>query len=185
MVYILHQVKRSLCALILGIVVAASLVAVASAAERSVGTGPDDWWTAYPDQHPNAGSEVDHPRWVLDTLRDKPLLILDHSTNCKACIDQENAADAVMEDYGGDIAYENLITNAGDFRAEELFEVYDPDGGKQYIPLTIVLTLVEGSDGKVVVGWHSVEDATSVEWLRSLVRDAIELHGENVGGWDA
>lgn len=183
MVDISHPVKIKSCVLILGIVVAASIVA--SAAERSVGTGPDDWWTVYPDQHPNAGSEVDHPPWVLDRLKDKPILILDHSTNCEACIDQENAALVVMEDYGDDIAYENLISGSGDFRAEELFEVYDPDGGKQYVPLTIVLTLVEGPDGKVVVGWQSAEDATGVDWLRSLVRDAIELHGENVGGWDA
>lgn len=184
MVDISHPVKIKSCALILGIIMAVGLVAVASAAERSVGSGPDDWWTAYPDRHPDAGSQVPHPRWVLDILRDRPLLILDHSTNCKACTDQEEAADAVLEDYGDDIAFENLIVNVGDFRAEGLFDVYDPDGGKQYIPLTIVLTLVEGSDGKVVVAWHSVEDATSVEWLRSLVRDAIELHGENVGGWD-
>jgi len=185
LVDISHPVKIESCALILGIIMAVGLVAVASAAERSVGSGPDDWWTAYPDRHPDAGSQVPHPRWVLDILRDRPLLILDHSTNCRACTDQEEAADAVLEDYGDDIAFENLIVNVGDFRAEGLFDVYDPDGGKQYIPLTIVLTLVEGSDGKVVVAWHSVEDATSVEWLRSLVRDAIELHGENVGGWDA
>jgi len=185
LVDISYLVKSKSCALILGIIVAASLVAVVSAADRSVGTGPDDWWTAYPDHHQNAGSEVDHPLWVLEILKDRPLLILDHSTNCKACIDQEDAADAVMEEYGSDIRYENLIVNVGDFRAEGLFDVYDPDGGKQYIPLTIVLTLVEDSDGNVVVGWQSAEDATGVDRLRSLVEDAIELHDENVGGWDA
>ena len=181
MVYISHQFKISLCALILGIIMAAGLVAVASAAERSVGTGPDDWWTAYPDHHPMAGSDVDHPPWVLKILQDRPLLILDHSTNCIPCIEQEKAADAVMEDYGDDIAYENLVPGVGDFNADEIFDIY----GIQYIPLTIVLTLVEDEAGNVVVGWHTAEDATGVDWLRSVVEDAIEFHEENVGGWDA
>ena len=33
--------------------------------EHAVGSGDDDWWTAYPDQHENSGSAVEHPDWVL------------------------------------------------------------------------------------------------------------------------
>jgi len=178
---------KCLTTLVVGIVLAAGLVGAVSATEYSVGTGPDDWWTVYPDQHPNAGSEVDHPQWILDSLEEKPVLILDHSTGrCKACIDQESYVDAVLEDNGDDVTYENLISGGGDTRADELFDIYDPNGGKPYIPLTVILTLVEDSDGNVVVGWHSMEDPTGgEEMVRSYVEDAIDYHEENVGDWDA
>jgi hypothetical protein len=163
---------------------AAGLVGTVSAAEHSVGSGPDDWWTVYPDQHPEAGSEVDHPQWVLTELEEKPVLILDHSVEkCKACIEQEGYVDAVLEKYGDDVTYKNLIS-IEDPRADELFEIYDPNGGKPYIPLTVILTLVEDSDGNVVVGWHSMEDPDGgEEMVRSYVVDAIEYHEENVGEW--
>jgi hypothetical protein len=186
LVSITHLTKIKLSALVMGAVMVAGLIATVSAAEYSVGSGPDDWWTVYPDQHPDAGSEVDHPQWVLDELEDKPILILDHSTNCKACIDQEEAADAVLEEVGEEsIAYENLIAEPSNERAASLFDVYDPNGGKPYIPLTIIITLVEDEDGNVVVGWHSAEDDTGEDWLSSYVQDAIDYHEENVGDWDA
>lgn len=164
---------------------AAGLVGVVSAAERSVGSGPDDWWTVYPDQHPEAGSEVEHPKWVLDSLDEKPVLILDHSTGkCKACIEQEGYVDAVLEEYGDGVTYENLIYGVGDDKADGLFEIYDPNGGKNYIPLTVILTLVEDSDGNVVIGWHSMEDPDGgEEMVKSYIEDAIDYHEENVGEW--
>jgi hypothetical protein len=189
LVYISRLIKdKCLTTLVVGIIVlAAGLVGAVSATEYSVGSGPDDWWTVYPDQHPNAGSEVDHPQWILDELEEKPVLILDHSTGkCKACIDQESYVDAVLEDYGDDVTYENLISGGSDTRADELFDIYDPNGGKPYIPLTVILTLVEDSDGNVVVGWHSMEDpAGGEEMVRSYIEDAIDYHEENVGDWDA
>jgi ABC-type sugar transport system substrate-binding protein len=47
---------------------------------HAVGSGDDDWWTAYPDQHEASGSAVEHPDWVLDALKEKPVLILIHSS---------------------------------------------------------------------------------------------------------
>jgi len=188
LVFISHLIKiKHLTTLVVGIILAAGLVAVVSATEYSVGSGPDDWWTVYPDQHPNAGSEVDHPQWILDTLEEKPVLVLDHSAGkCKACVDQESYVDAVLEDYGDDVTYENLISGGSDQKAGELFDIYDPNGGKPFIPLTIVLTLVQDSDGNVVVGWHSMEDAAGgEEMVRSHVEDAIDYHEENVENWDA
>jgi len=186
LVYISHSIKiKRLTALVVGIVLVVGHIAAVSAAEYSVGSGPDDWWTVYPEQHPNAGSEVNHPQWVLDDLKEKPILILDHSAGkCKACVDQEAYVDAVLDDYGDDVAYENLISGGSDLKAEELFDIYDPNGGKSYIPLTIVLTLVEDSDGNVVVGWHSMEDAAGgEEMVRSRVEDAIDYHEKNVEEW--
>jgi hypothetical protein len=46
--------------------------------------------------------------------------------------------------------------------------------------------LVEDSEGNVVVGWHSMEDAAGgEEMVRSYVGDAIDYHEENVEDWDA
>jgi len=187
LVYISHLIKiRCLTTLIVGIILATGLIAVVSAAEYSVGSGPDDWWTVYPDQHPNAGSAVAHPQWILDSLEEKPILILDHSAGkCKACVDQETDVNAVLEDYGDDLTYENLISGSGDDKADELFNIYDPNGGKSTIPLTVILTLVEDSNGNVVVGWHSAEDATGEDWIGSRAEDAIDYHEENVEDWDA
>lgn len=185
MVDISHPLNYKLAALVTEIVIAAGLIGAVSAAEYPVGSGPDDWWTAYPDQHPGAGSEVDHPSWVLDLLEDGPILILDHSTNCEACIKQEDAANAALEEVGEDaIAFENLIADPENERANALFEVYDPNAGKWYIPLTVIITLLR-EDGNVVVGWHSGEGETGEDWLLSYVEDAIEYHEENVDGWDA
>ena len=169
----------------MGIVLAAGLASTVSAAEHTVGSESDDWWIVYPDQHPEAGSEVDHPEWLLNELEETPVLILDHSDEtCQDCIDQEGYINAVLEEYRDNVAYENLIGGIGDDRADELFNVYDPNGGINYVPLTIILTLVRDSDENVVVGWHSVEGADGGEELvRSYVEDAIDYHEENVGDW--
>lgn len=185
MVYISRKVTNTLVALVLGLVLSAGLVASVSATEYSVGEGPDDWWTVYQDLHTNSGAEVDHPSWVLDLLAEKPVLILDHSTNCEGCINQEAYVNAVLEDYGDDVVYENLITGSGDWKADTLFDIYDPNGGKPTMPLTVILTLVE-DDGEVVVGWHSMEDAAGgEEMVRSYVEDAIDYYDENADDWEA
>ena len=185
MVYISRKIANTLAALVLGLVLSAGLVASVSATEYSVGFGPDDWWTVYQDHHANAGSEVDHPQWVLDLLAEKPVLILDHSTNCEGCISQESYVNAVLEDYGDDVAYENLITGSGDRKADTLFDIYDPNGGKPTMPLTVILTLVD-VDGEVVVGWHSMEDAAGgEEMVRTYVEDAIDYYDTNIDDWEA
>ncbi|AET64918.1 hypothetical protein Mhar_1557 [Methanothrix harundinacea 6Ac] len=186
MVDISHPLSYNLAALVAGLVLATGLIGTVSAAEYLVGPDPDDWWTVYPDHHPGAGSEVDHPSWVLELLEDGPILILDHSTNCEACIKQEEAANAVLEEVGEDaIAFENLIADPNNERANALFEIYDPNAGTWYIPLTVIITLVEDEEGNVVVGWHSGEGETGEDWLLSYVEDAIQYHEENVGDWDA
>jgi len=174
-----------LATMVVGIVLAAGLVGAVSAAEHPVGSGPDDWWTVYPGQHPEAGSDLDHPQWILNELDDEPVLILDHSSGkCEACIDQEGYVYTVLEEYGDDVMYEDLINGVGDDRADELFNIYDPNGGKSTVPLTVILTLVEDSEGNVVVGWHSMEDAAGgEEMVRSYVEDAIDYHEENIGEW--
>ena len=170
---------------IFGIILASCLCIVSAAEEYSVGSEDDDWWIVYPDQHLNTGSEVNHPSWILSALEDTPILILDHSQGrCKACIDQENDVNSVLEDLGGEITYHNLISGSGDQAADELFGIYDPNGGKSYIPLTIVVTLIQDDDGDVQVGWHSFETPTGEDRIRTYVEDAINYHEENVDNWE-
>ena len=174
MVDISHLVKNKLAALVAGFVLAAGLAAV-SAAEYSVGSGPDDWWISYPDQSPASGSDVSHPDWVLDALEDKPILIYAH-LGCSYCKPQTDAVNEIVDEYGAD---------GSDERSEEALAAYDPNGGTSLVPLTVILTLVPGDDGGVDVAWHSTEEVTGKEWIGEYVEDAINYHEENVESWDA
>jgi len=169
---------------ILAIGVLGLVASTESDSEYSVGPRDDDWWISYPDQHADAGAEVDHPQWVLDALEDKPALILEHTRNCKACTKQESDIDRVLEDLGSNVTYCDILVGVGDERASGLDDVYNPDGGIAYAPLTIVLTLVRDDDGNVVVGWHSIKKASGESWIRSYLEDAIGYHEENSGDWN-
>ena len=150
--------------------------------KEGIGTSEDDWWISYPDQNPNRGEMPAHPSWVMEKLQEGPLLILDHSDGCMPCIQQQEDVDSIIYDYGEDIQLLDLLSGS-DPEASEAFPVYDANGSPNYIPLTILITLVEDSSGNVRVGWHSTEGATGYDWLSNYVRDAIYYHHHNVAGW--
>ena len=150
--------------------------------KERTGASEDDWWISYPSQNPNWGETPAHPSWVTDKLQDGPLLILDHSEGCMPCIQQQEDVDSIMKDFGNDIQFLDLLSGS-DPEATEAFTVYDANGSPNYIPLTIIVTLVEDSSGNVRVGWHSTEGATGYEWLSNYVRDAIYYHHHNIDGW--
>ena len=77
--------------------------------EHAVGSGDDDWWTAYPDQHENSGMAVEHLDWVLDALKEKPVLILIHSSNCKPCLTQTPRIKAAAESFSDDLEYYDML----------------------------------------------------------------------------
>ncbi|MGC9515314.1 thioredoxin family protein [Methanocrinis sp.] len=184
LVSITHLTKIKLSALVMGAVMVAGLVATVSAAEYSVGSGPDDWWTSYPDQSPASGSAVSHPDWVLDALEDKPVLIYSH-LECSYCVPQTEAINEIVDEYGDDIEFYEILGDGSDERIEEAFAAYDPNGGTSTVPLTVIVTLVAGEDGGAEVAWHSTEEVTGKEWIEEYVQDAIDYHEENVGDWDA
>ncbi len=148
----------------------------------SSGSGDDDWWINYPSQNPNAGSSVSHPQWVLDSLKNKPVVIFAHSDDCAPCLVQEQDMDKVLKDLGSNVVYYDLLSDGSDPRAYEVFNIYDANGGQSYIPLTAIVTLIE--DGNVKVAWHSSEGATGEEWLRTYIQDAIYYHNHNSANWD-
>lgn len=179
-----NLIKNRLATLVAGFLLVIGLVAAASAAEYSVGSGPDDWWISYPDQSPASGSDVSHPDWVLDALEDKPVLIYAH-LECSYCVPQTEAINEIVDEYGDDIEFYEILGDGSDERIEEVFAAYDPNGGTSTVPLTAIVTLVAGEDGEAEVAWHSTEEVTGKEWIGVYVEDAIGYHEENVDNWDA
>jgi hypothetical protein len=149
----------------------------------SVGPGADDWWITRPDQHSSPGSAINHPQWVLDSLKEKPVLILAHSKDCKPCKVQIQNVDAVLPSFDKKVTYYNMLSDEGDSRTSDVFGAYNPTGGADYVPITVIVTLVRDPDGKVQVGWHSVDDSTSEEWVRSYIADAVYYYGQNSADW--
>ena len=78
-------IKKTFCIASLIVIVLLASSFLAMGAEYSVGSGNDDWWRAYPDQSSGACGEVNHPSWVLDALKSKPVLIYVHK-QCDYCV---------------------------------------------------------------------------------------------------
>ncbi|MEI6104878.1 MAG: thioredoxin family protein [Methanothrix sp.] len=152
--------------------------------EHAVGSGDDDWWTTYPDQHENSGSAVKHPDWVLKALKEKPLIILIHSSNCVPCLTQMPRIKAAAESFSGDLEYYDILAEGSGYdKAIGILDVYNPAGGAQYVPTTIFITLAKGPDGTVDVAWHSEIDAMSPERIDAYVKDSIYYYKQNSAAW--
>jgi thiol-disulfide isomerase/thioredoxin len=151
---------------------------------HAVGSEDDDWWTTYPDQHENSGSAVKHPDWVLKALKEKPLIILIHSSNCVPCLTQTPRISAAAESFSGDLEYYDVLAEGSSFeKAIEILDVYSPTGGAQYVPTTIFITLAKGPDGTVDVAWRSEIDAMSEGRIEAYVKDAIYYYKQNSAAW--
>ncbi|TFH49043.1 MAG: thioredoxin family protein [Methanothrix sp.] len=153
---------------------------------HAVGSGDDDWWTAYPDQHEDSGSAVEHPDWVLDALKEKPVLILIHSSNCKPCLTQVPRIETAVASLGGDLKYYDMLAEGSGYeKTIDILKVYDPKGveDKYFVPTTIFITLAKGSDGTVDVAWHSEIDAMSQEKIDAYVKDSIYYYKQNRAAW--
>lgn len=148
---------------------------------HALGSGEDDWWIGYPPQSSGSGSLIIHPKWVLDSLKDKPVLILDHSSSCTSCAVQKANIDEALAAYGKNVTYYDLSTDEHDKRAFEVLGTYGITGN--YVPTTVFITLIKGSDGKVSVAWHTAEDAMSKADIVSYLEDAIYYYQENSPDW--
>lgn len=152
---------------------------------HAVGSGDDDWWTTYPDQNENSGMAVEHPDWIMKALKEKPVLILIHSSNCVPCLTQTPRISAAAESNSGEIDYYDILGEGSSLQqAIEILDVYDPFGsGKPVVPTTIFITLAKGPDGKVDVVWHSEIDAMSEGRIDAYVKDAIYYYKQNSAAW--
>ncbi len=112
------------------------------------------------------------------------MLILVHSSNCKSCVEQIANVKKVLESYGGELKYEDVMAEGSSLQgAVALLDVYNPSGGQSYVPTTIFITLIKGANGKVDVAWHSVEDAMSEDQINAYVKDSIYYYKQNAASW--
>jgi hypothetical protein len=155
----------------------------AMGAVYSVGSANDDWWTTYPDQSPGAGGDVNHPSWVLDALKSKPVIIYVHKS-CSYCAPQTAAVLNITDEFNGQITFFNIGADGSDSRSEVALQAYDPNGGVKYVPLTVVVTLAMNSEGEVVPVWHSTDEVTGDSWVKKYVEDAIGQYDENSADWN-
>lgn len=151
--------------------------------EYQVGSGNDDWWTAYPDQSTGAGGDVIHPSWVLEALQEKPVLIYVHKS-CDYCQPQTDAVKNITAEFSSQINCFEISAEGDDSRSEEALLAYDPNGGTMYVPLTVILTLSPNSEGEVVSVWHSTDEVTGDDWIRNYVQNAIDRYGEFSADWN-
>ena len=152
---------------------------------HAAGSGDKDWWTTYPDQNENSGSAVNHPDWIEKALKEKPVLILIHSSNCVPCLTQTPRISAAADSFSSDLDYNDVLGEGSSLqKAIEILDVYDPFGsGKPVVPTTIFITLAKGPDGKVDVAWHSEIDAMSQENIDDYVKDSIYYYKQNSAAW--
>ncbi len=153
-----------------------------SGASYSVGSGNDDWWTTYPSQSSSSGSEVNHPSWVLDALKNKPVVLYVHM-GCSYCKPQTDAMAEVMKEYGNKVTYYDIPADGSDARAQPALKAYDPNEVPNYVPMTVIVTLALGPDGKVQPVWHSTEEVTGKAWIENYVKDAIADYDLNSANW--
>ncbi len=153
-----------------------------SSSEYSVGSGSDDWWTTYPSQSSSSGSEVNHPSWVLDALKSKPVVLYIHM-GCSYCKPQTDAMAEVIKEHGDKVTYYDIPADGSDARAQPALKAYDPNEVPNYVPMTVIVTLAPGLDGKVQPVWHSTEDVTGKAWIENYVKDAIANYDSNSANW--
>ncbi|MBN1235820.1 MAG: thioredoxin family protein [Methanotrichaceae archaeon] len=159
-----------------------SINASSAAAQYSVGSNDDDWWTVYPDQSTGAGMHVNHPDWVLDVLKEKPVLIYVHK-DCSYCKPQTEAVRNVVDEVKSQISFYDLGADGSDSRSEDALATYDPNGNVTYVPMTVIVTLAPNSAGEVGPVWHSSEDITGEGWVRDYIGDSISKYDENSANW--
>ncbi len=151
--------------------------------EYSIGTGQSDWWVGHPAYTTGPDSSIKHPAFILDALKEKPIIILVHSSNCKPCLAQIKSIEDTLAIYGDNVKYFDELAEGSGFKdAADLLKVYSPSD-KPYVPTTIFLTLAKRPDGNVGVVWHSVVDAMSKDQIEAYLKDAIYYHQENVANW--
>jgi hypothetical protein len=179
----MDMIKKTVCvASLIAVFILASSASVMGA-EYSLGSENDSWWTKYPDQSSGKGGEVNHPAWVLDALRSKPVVIYAHK-GCSYCKPQTEALAKIVDEMGNKFIYFNISADGSDARSEEALQAYDPNGGGEYVPLTVIVTLAPNSEGKVEPVWHSSDEVTGEGWIKNYIEDALGYYSENSANWN-
>jgi hypothetical protein len=143
------------------------------------GNGLENYWTVYPSSHVLAGGSVPIPAWAKDEAASRVLLILVHSEGCAPCIQQGADIARIMNDtrFSSTVNSLDMLSTGTDQRAQDCFNILDPEGSANYIPLTIVM--VRTPDGAYL--WHSWEGVTGKANLEGWLSDALHYQTAGVG----
>ena len=126
--------------------------------EHNEGSEGNDWWINYAKTYSDrSGTPVNHPDWVKNALTEKSILIIAHSTDCVPCKVQTEDAEKLLEKYGDDLTYFDVITSsdADQDKVEDIYGIYYDPEHPMSIPLTVIITKIKGADGNIEIGWHS------------------------------
>ena len=153
--------------------------------EPKYGLGPIqyNWWITYYHGHPESGSHVNHTDWVIKSLKNNSVVVLIHGTTCHGCEETKKNMQNCLEIYGSNFTYFDLNADGEDNKTDEAFNAYDPNGGKNSIPLTVIITLVTDENNETRIAWHSAEGERSKEWIESYMQDSIYYYRNNRGVW--
>jgi hypothetical protein len=77
-----------------------------------------------------------------------------------------------------------MVADVPDEKILSVLNVYYPNSGVPTVPTTVIFTLVKDIDGKVAVGWHSMDDAMGEDVLTSYVKDAIYYYRQDAAYWN-
>lgn len=144
------------------------------------GTGSNDFWITYPAGHPSSGAEVEHFDWIVNDLKNKPVLFVVHITGCVGCADQAERVIKLAQKYFKEVRFYDLDAVYGapndiTQKANEVYR-YDPNGAPGYIALTGIFTYIKEND-EVKIGWHTweapndmtVSDADLDIWIKDAI----------------
>jgi hypothetical protein len=144
---------------------------------REIGMGTDDFWISYPATHPSAGEEVTHPDWATSALGEGVTLVFGHSEGCYPCTQQKEICESVYASHPG-LQYFDLLSGTDEPSSSQAFAAYDPNGGVNYVPLTVVITKALDGLGDEVIAWHSWEGVVDLVTLTSWIQDAQSFYNE-------
>lgn len=153
-----------------------------SSGRRTIGTGADSFWIDRPATGSSASVTPQHPQWVVDALAGGVVMILDRSTTCYPCVQQASICNNIMADGPEGLVFYDLISGQSEPQASQVFQVYDPNGGMSYIPLTVLVTYAVGPFGQTTIVWHSWEGVVPEPILRSWIADAQAHYSDANGG---
>ncbi len=147
---------------------------------HSLGSGESDWWFT----HPSPGGKdlpLKQADWISSALKDKPLVVMVHSSSCRPCIVQMANMEKVMATHGSEIEYRELLGEGSGLKESTELLINYSTSGRLVVPTTVFFTLIKDPDGKAAVAWHSVEDVMSEGEIGDYVKDAIYYYRLNSG----
>lgn len=149
---------------------------------HSIGSGNDDFWIVYPDNHANSSESVTHLSWVNDSLKEGCVLFVVHKTGCEACQPQADRTIELAEDFNEHVVFYDLDLTFGGSIEKKGYDsyLYDPDGPPGYLAFTGIITIINNS-GTVEIAWHSWELDVKLSDMEEWLKDGIYYWHQNSG----